>query len=210
MKSLLFVAAMLVTASAPVFAKDITAAEIIEKARAQSKQIEDLKKVMQSPDRNLRIAAFQAMMESDNPMFRAFALEAALNSTDSLLRAQALRGALMHMTDLMVTLQPDPDAPKDVKTATQEYLNKTGTKLPIVFVNKVPDKGTIEVQYRSNPYLKGSAEVQGLRFIILMQAWGRRPLTGTLTLGDDSKLRGPLQIVSPAEQLRFIGTAELR
>lgn len=180
-----------------------TAAELIEKARAESREIEELKAIMDGPDRNLRLAAFDAMMASDKPLFRSIATEAGLASTDSLLRAHALRAVIFNMSSLMVSLTVDPEAPKELKEASEKYLATRVPALALSFHEKAPDTGTIDLRLGSSSN-SGAAEVQGLNFIFTQHAYGSA--RGTLSLVDDTTLRGPISI----DQARFIGTAKLR
>lgn len=180
-----------------------TAAELIEKARAESREIEELKAIMDGPDRNLRLAAFDAMMASDKPLFRSIATEAGLASTDSLLRAHALRAVIFNMGSLMVSLAVDPEAPKALQEASDKYLTEDVPALALTFHEKVPEAGTIDLRLGSSSH-SGSAEVQGLNFVFTQYAYGNA--RGTLSLVDETTLQGPISI----NEARFIGTAKLR
>ncbi|HRP36055.1 MAG TPA: hypothetical protein PLI48_09255, partial [Gammaproteobacteria bacterium] len=59
-----------------------SAAEIIEQARARARQVEEIKQVLNDPDQNVRLAAFEAMVGSDDSLMRELALDAGINSTD--------------------------------------------------------------------------------------------------------------------------------
>ncbi|MES1924493.1 hypothetical protein T31B1_04180 [Salinisphaera sp. T31B1] len=178
-------------------AETLTAAELIEKARAQSREIEELKKVMDSPDRNLRLAAFQLMMDSDNPVYRELAIESGLSSTDNLLRSQALKTALFNMNALYVDLAIDQNAPKDAQEASANALAEGLPRIVIDFTQKHPETDSIDIRTGN----AGGSEIQGINYVF--HASGR---VGTLTLKDGALLQGPVTI----SDRRYIGTARLR
>lgn len=194
----LFALVMLVcTVSA--YAESMTAAQLIEKARAQSREIEELKKVMDSPDRNLRLSAFELMMNSDNPIYRELAIEAGLASTDSLLRSQALKATVFNMDALYVDLIVDENAPDEAQKKAREALAEGVPRLIITITAKEPKKDSMKIDTGRN----GSAEIQGVNFVFDSNY---ETGEGTLSLKDGAVLQGPVAIKSN----RFIGTAKLR
>ena len=193
----LLVFLLLIYASA-ASAESMTAAELIEKARADSREIEELKKIMDSPDRNLRLSAFELMVNSDNPVYRELAIEAGLSSTDSLLRSLALKGAIFNMDALYIDLSVDENAPEDAQKKAREKLANQVPRLVIQFTSKNPEDDSMEVNANGR---RGGAEVQGINFVF--EAPYR---AGTLSLKDGAVLQGPVSINS----IRYIGTAKLR
>jgi hypothetical protein len=183
-----------------------SAAELLEAARAQSKEIEELKGVMDGPDRNLRLAAFDAMVAGDNSLYRDIAVEAGLASSDSLLRARALNHAIGSANSLVVTLSVDTSASKTIQELTTNYLAEKRQLLTLTLSDKSPSAsgvtGSLSNDYKSGG--DGSFEIQGLQLIF---KGGYNYITGELTLKDDAVLTGP---VSTSEGHRFIGTARLR
>ncbi|WP_353110263.1 hypothetical protein [Salinisphaera dokdonensis] len=176
----------------------MTAAELIEKARADSREIEELKKVMESPDRNLRLSAFELMMNSDNSVYRELAIEAGLSSTDNLLRSLALKGTIFNMDALYIDLSVDENAPEDAQKKAREMLGNEVPRLVIQLTSKNPEHDSMEVNANGR---RGGAEVQGINFVFKTSY-----RAGTLSLKDGAVLQGPVSINS----IRFIGTAKLR
>ncbi|MAY26107.1 MAG: hypothetical protein CMK02_07405 [Polycyclovorans sp.] len=183
-----------------------SAAELLEAARAQSKEIEELKGVMDGPDRNLRLAAFDAMVAGENSLYRDIAVEAGLASSDSLLRARALNHAIGSVNSLVITLSVDTSASKTIQELTTKYLAENRQLLTLTLSKKTSSasgvNGALSNDYRGGA--GGTFEVLGLQ---MMFSAPYNYITGELTLKDDAVLTGP---VSTSEGHRFIGTARLR
>lgn len=175
----------------------MTAAELIEKARSQSREIEELKKVMESPDRNLRLSAFELMMNSDNPIYRELAIESGLASTDSLLRSQALKATVFNMDALYVDLTVDENAPDEAQEKAKEALAAGVPRLIITIRSKDPKNDSMEISATNG----GKAEIQGVNYVFQTGYEA-----GTLTLQDGALLQGPLAFKGN----RYIGAAKLR
>ncbi|ROO37801.1 hypothetical protein [Salinisphaera orenii] len=178
-------------------AESMTAAELIEKARSQSREIEELKKVMESPDRNLRLSAFELMMNSDNPIYRELAIESGLASTDSLLRSQALKATVFNMDALYVDLTVDENAPDEAQEKAKEALAAGVPRLIITIRSKDPKNDSMEISATNG----GKAEIQGVNYVFQTGYEA-----GTLTLQDGALLQGPLAFKGN----RYIGAAKLR
>jgi hypothetical protein len=156
--------------------------DLIEKARARARQVEETKQVLGDPDQNVRLAAFEAMVGSDDLLLRELALDAGLASTDQLLRGLALRYTVLGLEQLNLTLAPDASAPKPVQERVQAYLEKTGRNFVL---NIDPDRvdlprGTFGAGSPSN-----SGNVSGT---VVTFDYGY--YTGELHLQDDNTLAG--------------------
>jgi hypothetical protein len=88
------------------------AAKILEKARGQARDIEELRKVLNGPDQNMRLATFDAMIKSGDETLKQIAYETGLMSADSVMRAMAFKAVVMSLDNLHLTLTPDTAAPK--------------------------------------------------------------------------------------------------
>lgn len=183
-----------------------SASEIIEKARAQAKEVEQLKKVMASPDRNLRLAAFQAMRQSDNPLFRSYAIEAGLSSTDSLLKAAALKAAIFNLNGMVIDLKADPEAPDKIREISKKWLDEHAPSLVLQFSDKAPEKNTLTVHWDENNGYRGPAEVQGINYVFNMGYPDHIQIRAKMTPVDAASIQGPITY----NTMRFIGTADLR
>ena len=176
----------------------ITAAELIEQARAESRELEELKTVMQSPDRNLRLSAFELMMKSDNAVYRELAVEAGLSSTDNLLRSLALKAAAFNMESLYIDLSVDENAPEKAQEKAREALADNVPRMVVKFRTKDRENDAMEIRIKNS---SGSAEVQGTNFVFNTGYYA-----GTLSLKDGAVLQGPVSI----NDNRYLGTAKLR
>jgi len=66
-----------------------SAAEMLEQARARSRDIEELKAVLNGPDQNMRLAIFDVMVNSGDEAMRQVALDLGLASADPLMQVYA-------------------------------------------------------------------------------------------------------------------------
>lgn len=110
--------------SLPVQAQ--STAEILESARAQAREFNELKTALNDPDQHVRLAIFDAMLGHSNPALRMSAIEAGLMSTDSIMRARALHAQIFSMTQLHVKLTVDPQSTSKQQEAAKAYLEKNG------------------------------------------------------------------------------------
>lgn len=70
-----------------------TPAQVLEAAKAKSKEMDELRSALRSPDASLRTSAFNAMIASDDPTMTEVAMNEAIASDDTNLRALALRAS---------------------------------------------------------------------------------------------------------------------
>ncbi|MGE0622347.1 MAG: hypothetical protein AB7I04_02720 [Pseudomonadales bacterium] len=124
--------ALLITALAstllltPAPAGAASAAELLEQARGKSRDLEELKAVLNGPDPNMRIATFEVMVDSGDPTLREVAMDAALTSTDTVLQALALKMAVLAQSDVIFSLEIDTSQPEDIRAQAATYLAQNG------------------------------------------------------------------------------------
>jgi hypothetical protein len=104
----------------------VTTAEILEQARAEARGYEDLKKALNDPDPNMRIATFNAMVSSGDTTMRDLALELGMASADSLMKAQAFRAAILSLDRIVFNLAIDESSAEKVQQYTTNQLNHSG------------------------------------------------------------------------------------
>lgn len=191
----------LATPMGDVFAQT-TAAEIIEKARERARQVDEIKQVLNDPDQNVRLAAFEAMVGSDDPLMRELALDAGLSSTDQVLRGMALKHAVLNLAAIHVTLAVDESAPKPVQERVQAYLQKSGRTYQVEIDPKSvnPERGSF--YGRGNPSHSGNVSGTVVTF-----SYGY--YTGELHLQDDNTLAGHVHYSYGGDH-QFKATAPIR
>jgi hypothetical protein len=171
------------------------AAKILEKSRAQAREIEELRKVLNGPDQNMRLATFDAMVKSGDETLKQIAYETGLMSADSVMRAMAFKAVVMSLDNVHITLAPDPSAPKPILEASTAYLAKNGNGAIVALRAKDVEAGT----FKLGGY---HGQVSGLEF-----TFDYGSTTGTLTLADDNALAGVVRI---GRNTQFKATARLR
>ena len=174
-----------------------TAAEILERARGQARDIEELRKVLNGPDQNMRLATFDAMVKSGDEALRLIAYETGLASADSVMRAMAFKALVLSQNNLHLTLTPDPSAPKPTQEASADYLVKNGSGLVVPIDGRNPESGS----FKGNNW---QGQVSGTE---LMFSYGSR-VNGTMSLHDDNAIAGVVRLDSGRTQ--FLASAKLR
>ncbi len=160
------------------------AAKILEKSRAQAREIEELRKVLNGPDQNMRLATFDAMVKSGDETLKQIAYEAGLLSADSVMRAMAFKALVMSQENLLLVLTVDPGAPKPVQQSSADHLGRNGTAYALRLGKKNDEAGTFE----DGP--KGCVgQVTGLEVVV-----GCGGANVALTLQDDNSLAGVVRI----------------
>jgi hypothetical protein len=172
--------------------------DILEKARSQARDYEKLKRVLvEEPDQNVRLAAFDLMVKDGDSMLHAIAVDAGLASADRLLQAAAFKEAIMSLDRLHLTLSLDKTASQDMQEKAKQYLDTKGDALVIVFRKKDARAGTF-----SGPSLNG--EVSGT-LLTYKLGYG----SGTLELKDDNAISGTV-IVHSGSPLQFLASGRIR
>lgn len=180
-----------------------SAAEIIEQARARARQVEEIKQVLNDPDQNVRLAAFEAMVGSDDSLMRELALDAGLNSTDEVLRGMALRHAVLSLAQLTVTLAVDTAAPKAIQDSSREFLEKNGSSYVMAIDPKTRDLSTGAFNMPGNVNQRGN--ISG-RVVTFKYSY----YTGELHLQEDNTLAGTVHYQWSSNNHQFKATAPLR
>lgn len=180
-----------------------SAAEIIEQARARARQVEEIKQVLNDPDQNVRLAAFEAMVGSDDSLMRELALDAGLNSTDEVLRGMALRQAVLGLAQLTITLAVDTAAPKAIQDSSREFLEKNGNSYVMAIDPKTRDLSTGAFNMPGNVNQRGN--VSG-RVVTFKYSY----YTGELHLQEDNTLAGTVHYQWSSNNHQFKATAPLR
>lgn len=191
--ALVFAAPLTFLAPSPAEAQS-AAAKILEKARGQARDIEELRKVLNGPDQNMRLATFDAMIKSGDETLQQIAYEVGLMSADSVMRAMAFKAVVMSLDTVHITLAPDPSAPKPILEAATAHLAKYGNGMVLALRTKNIEAGTF-----NNGSYRG--QVSGLEFTF---DYGND--TGALTLTDDNTMAGVVRV----RNIQFKGTARLR
>lgn len=180
-----------------------SAAEIIEQARARARQVEEIKQVLNDPDQNVRLAAFEAMVGSDDALMRELALDAGLNSTDQVLRGMALRHAVLGLAQLTISLAVDESAPKEIQESSREFLLKNGSVYTMTIDEKSKDLSTGAFHAVGQPSHRGN--VSGLVVTFKYSYY-----SGELHLQDDNTLAGTMHYQWSSNNHQFRATAPLR
>lgn len=180
-----------------------SAAEIIEQARARARQVEEIKQVLNDPDQNVRLAAFEAMVGSDDSLMRELALDAGLNSTDQVLRGMALRQAVLGLSQLTITLAVDTSAPKAIQDSSREFLEKNGSSYVMAIDPKTKDLSTGAFNLPGNTNQRGNVSGQVVTFKYSTH-------TGELHLQEDNTLAGTVHYQWSSSTHQFKATAPLR
>ena len=177
-----------------------TAAEILEKARGQARDLEELRKVLNGPDQNMRLATFDAMAASGDPTMRNVAIDVGMASADSLLQAAAFREVVMGLDSLIMTLVVDTSAPDAVQEKSTKRLD-SGTEYVLQMAYHEPKTGKFayDSRYKDNPTYSGF--VTGTTLI-----FKNGNDTGTLELKDDNAVSGVVNL----GKTQFIATARIR
>lgn len=160
-----------------------SAAQIVEQARERARQLDEIKQVLNDPDQNVRLAAFEAMVDSGDPLMRELALDAGISSTDQVLRGLALKYAVLSLEQLNLTLTLDPAAPKEVQDKSRTYLEKTGAGYVLKIDSKSVDIPRGYFQQPGNSNRNGNISGLVLTFDYAYH-------TGELHLQDDNTLAG--------------------
>lgn len=180
-----------------------SAAEVIEQARARARQVEEIKQVLNDPDQNVRLAAFEAMVGSDDPLMRELALDAGLNSTDQVLRGMALRHAVLGLAQLTISLEVDESAPKEIQESSRAFLLKNGSSYAMTIDDKGKDLGTGAFHAAGQASHRGNVSGQVVTFKYSYHS-------GELHLQDDNTLAGKVFYQWSSHNHQFKATAPLR
>ena len=187
----------LLFSSMPVYAQT-SAAEMLEEARARSREMEELKAVLNGPDQNMRLAAFDVMIKSGDEAMRQVALDLGLASADPLMQAMAFKETILSLNRLVFQLEIDTSQPDAVQQKAQVILDGSGSTYSIPITK--PDGKTGEFTIRQS--YKGQVNGTNLTFKVNYD-------TGQFELVDETTIKGTLSIYKGGYG-GFIATAKIR
>jgi len=193
--------------SLPLLAQAQSTAEMLEQARARAQEIEDLKRALNSPDQNMRIATFEIMISHKEDSIRELALDTGLGSADRLLQALAFKSAIMGLDQLHLTLEVDESQPEEVQERSRARIAEKGDKYVINI--GYHDLKTGVFAGHKNYAAPGSVsrgEVSGTRITFI---WTSRKHTGDLQLDGDDSIVGTLQ-AGGTRPTHFKASAQIR
>jgi hypothetical protein len=195
---LTMITAFMVFDASGVYAQT-TAAEMLEAARARSREIEQLKAVLNGPDQNMRLATFDVMVNSEDEVMRGIAIDLGLASADPLLRGLALKETLLSLNQIVFDLEIDTSQPKPIQEHAKAILDKKGSayRMPIAKA----DKGTGTFSTHTN----SGGQVSGTR--VVFKNYDDK---GAFDLVDERTLKGTLVIYDRRGSGGFIATAKIR
>jgi hypothetical protein len=174
-----------------------SAAEILEAARAKSRDLEEVKQVLNGPEPNMRLATFEAMVDSGDDTMRELALDAGLTSTDAVMQALALKTVIMAQKFMTLSLEIDTSQAKEMQERSQAYLDKNGSIYTVKITATDPATGTFKMtQYQ------GQVSGTTVTFEVSYDK-------GTLFLEDETTMKGPVTIYKGGYS-GFIATWKIR
>jgi len=183
--------------ASPVFAQT-SASEMLEQARARSREMEELKAVLNGPDQNMRLAAFDVMVTSGDEAMRQVALDLGLASADPLMQAMAFKETILSLNRIVFQLEIDTSQPASVQQKAQQILDSTGSSYTIAVTK--PDRATGVFTVRST----NQGQVNGTN-LTFKNAYD----TGQFELVDETTIKGILNINKSGIGV-FIATAKIR
>ena len=181
----------------PVYAQS-SAAEMLEQARARSRDMEELKAVLNGPDQNMRLATFDVMVNSGDGAMREIALDLGMASADPLMQAMAFKETILSLNRIVFTLELDTSQPETVQQKAQAYMNANGARyeIPIAKVDKKTGIFTIASTY--------TGQINGTT-VTFKHGYD----TGQLDLVDETTIKGKLTTYKGGYG-GFIATAKIR
>jgi hypothetical protein len=139
----------------PVYAQT-SAAEMLEQARARSRDMEELKTVLNGPDQNMRLATFDVMANSGDGAMREIAIDVGLASADPLMQATAFKEVILSLDRIYFTLEIDTSQPETVQQKAQAYLNSNGAKYDLSITKADKKTGTFTVKSNNTGQVSGT------------------------------------------------------
>jgi len=121
--------------SLPVLSADKS--DLLAKIRANAGQYNEFKQLLNNPDQNIRIAAFDGMVNSGDSALRNIALDEALANTDSTLQALALKEIIMDLDVLNFSIVLPENASEESKAVVNKWTSSYG----LTFFQKNKEEG---------------------------------------------------------------------
>ncbi len=193
----LAVSSLLLFDSSPVYAQT-SAAEMLEQARARSRDMEELKAVLNGPDQNMRLATFDVMVNSGDGAMREVAIDLGMASADPLMQAMAFKETILSLNRIVFTLELDTSQPESVQQKAQAFMNSNGARyeIPIKSVDKQTGIFTIKSSY--------TGQVNGTTM-----TFKNGYDSGQLELVDETTIKGTISAYKGGYG-GFIATAKIR
>ena len=172
-------------------------AEMLEQARAKSRDLEELKKVLNGPDANMRLATFEVMAASGDDTMRELAIDAGLTSTDAVMQALALKTVVLSQASLNLSLEVDTSQAADMQERARSYLQNNGNLYQRKITDSDPERGVFKMkQYEG--------QVSGTK-VTFTNSYDK----GTLSLVDETTVQGPVTLYKGGYS-GFIATWKIR
>ena len=178
-------------------AAQTSAAEMLEQARARARDMEELKKVLNGLDQNMRLASFDVMVNSGDNAMREIAIDTGLASADALLQAMAFKEVVLSMDHIVMSLEIDVSQPETIQTKAQALLNSTGNMYTLQITDRDRKTGTIKMGVH-----KGQVSGTKLSFKFGYDV-------GELTLIDETTMKGNVRLYKGGYG-GFVATAKIR
>ena len=175
-----------------------SAAEMLEKARARSRDMEELKAVLNGQDQNMRLATFDVMVNSGDEAMRQVAIEAGLASADPLMQGMAFKESILSLDRIIKALEIDTSQPQEIREKAQAILNSTGSTYNLPIIDTDRKAGTFKI-YSS---YKGQVTGTTMSFTYNYDS-------GQLDLVDERTIKGPIRLYKGGYG-GFIATAKIR
>ncbi len=193
----LAVTSLLLFDTSPVNAQT-SAAEMLEQARARSRDMEELKAVLNGPDQNMRLATFDVMVNSGDGAMREVAIDLGMASADPLMQAMAFKETILSLNRIVFTLELDTSQPEAVQQKAQAFMNSNGARyeIPIKSVDKQTGIFTIKSSY--------TGQVNGTTM-----TFKNGYDSGQLELVDETTIKGTISAYKGGYG-GFIATAKIR
>lgn len=189
--------ATLLFSPTPVYSQT-SAAEMLEQARARAREIEELKAVLNGPDQNMRLAAFDIMVGSGDEAMRQIALDMGLASADPLMQAMAFKEIILSLNRIVFSLEIDTSQPDTIQEKAQTFLNNNGTSYTIAVTKADRKTGTFTIKQSYTGQVNGTT----LTFKYSYDS-------GQLELVDETTIQGPVTLYKGGYG-GFIATAKIR
>ena len=175
-----------------------SAAQMLEQARARSRDMEELKAVLNGPDQNMRLATFDVMVGSGDEAMRQIALETGLASADPLLQSMAFKETILSLDRLILSLELDESQPAEVQTKAKAVLASKGNsyELPITQADRA--NGAFTTKNRATGQVTGTT-------LTFTMGYDK----GQLNMVDETTVRGPVTVYQGGNG-GFIATARFR
>lgn len=174
-----------------------SAAEMLEQARTRARDMEELKKVLNGPDQNMRLASFDIMVNSGDNAMREIAIDLGLASTDSLMQAMAFKEAIMGLESIVMNIEVDSSQPKEIQENAEKFLSSKGNVYTVYITGRDKAAGTFEIKRN-----KGQVSGTSVNFT---EGYN----SGTLQLVDETTMRGSVRVYESGYGM-VIATARYR